>query len=253
MFRQCTEVVDHQAIDSAGSSPYHFAEPKASSCHDLVRSLSQQDNKDAGTSKFRGDVPPKKAKSPLSSGVDDSGHFHEATVGSSQGYFSGTTADYSSNSYRAKIATFSSGISEAYTKPLGLQRATFKGGTDETDRGHVQKPWNLDKYAEPVESPNAAVHRDQITSIEPNQWKPHLQIPHEKVIKPDKKEARKVVDCYRKTSYAVLIGNTVRVYDTKMYASLPLHNKCMVKERIKDASGNTRVKMSLKTLKSRLV
>ena len=54
------------------------------------------------------------------------------------------------------------------------------------------------------------------------------------------------------TSYAVLIGNTVRVYDTKMYAALPLHNKCMIKERVKDASGNTRVKMSLKTLQSRL-
>ena len=252
MYRQCTDVVDHQALCSAGSSPYHFAEPgEASCCHDLLKSLSQQDN-NAETSEFRGDVPPKKAKSPLSPGVGDSGHLHETTVGS-QGYFSGTTADYSSYSYRSKIATFSSGISEAYTKP-GLQRATFKGGADKTDRGHMHKPWNVDKCIEPVESPDAAVHRDQITSIDPNQQKPHLQIAkHEKVIKPDEKGERKVVDCYRKTSYAVLIGNTVRVYDTKMYAALPLHNKCMVKERVKDASGNTRVKMSLKTLQSRLV
>ena len=236
MYRQCTDVVDHQALGSGGSSPYHyFAEPEASCCHDLLRSLSQQDN-NAETSEFRGDVPPKKAKNSLSPGVGDSGHLHETTVGS-QGYFSGTTADYSSSSYRSKIATFSSGISEAYTKP-DLQRATCKGEAVETDRC----------------PPNAAVYHDQITSIDPNQQKPHLQIAkHEKVIKPDKKEERKVVDCYRKTSYAVLIGNTVRVYDTKMYAALPLHNKCMVKERVKDASGNTRVKMSLKTLQSRLV
>ena len=196
-------------------------------------------------------MPLKKSlRRPLPSGFDEIGRLEESTVGS-QGYFTGSTADYSSYSHRSKIATFSSGISEAYTKPLGLQRATFKGGADETDRGHV--PLNVDTCIEPVESPNAAVRHDQITSIDPNQQKPHLQVAkHEKVIKPDKKDERKVIDCYRKTSYAVLIGNTVRVYDTKMYASLPLHNKCMVKERVKDASGNTRVKMSLKTLQSRL-
>ena len=187
----------------------------------------------------------------MPSGFDEIGRLEESTVGS-QGYFTGSTADYSSYSHRSKIATFSSGISEAYTKPLGLQRTTFKGGADETDRGHV--PSNVDTCIEPVESPNAAVHRDQITSIDHNQQKPHLQVAkHEKVIKPDKKDERKV-DCYRKTNYAVLIGSTVRVYDT---IRCMLHcqytcNKCMVKERVKDAFGNTRVKMSLKTLQSRL-
>ena len=246
MYRQCTEVVDHQApVNCASSSPYHFAEPEASNYHDLVRLRSHPDNC-TEPSEFRGDVPPKKTRNPLPPGFDDSRYLHENTVGS-QGYFTGSTADYSSYSYRSKIATFSSGISEAHTKPLSLQRAKFKGGSDETDN----KPLNIDKCIEPVESPNAAVYRDQIG---PNQWKPHLQVTkQEKVIKPDKKNERKVADCYSKATYAVLIGNSVRIYDTKMYASLPLHNKCMVKERIKDASGNTRVKMSLKTLQSRLV
>ena len=245
MYRQCTEFVDHQAPGRGGSSPCHFAEPEASSCHDPLRSLSHQDN-NADISEFRGDVPPKKANGPLSPSGVDGGHLHETTVGS-QGYFTGSTADYSSHSYRSKIATFSPGISEAHTKPLDLQRTKFKGGADEADN----KPLNsVDRYIEPtLESPKtAAIYRDQVTSTGHN---PHLQVvKHETVIKPDKKDERKAADSYRKTTYAVLIGNTVRIYDTRMYASLPLYNKCMVKERIKDASGNTRVKMSLKTLQS---
>ena len=251
---QCTEpVVDHQAPALASYAPlspcHYFAEPKASNCQDLVRSLSYQDNC-TETSEFRGDVPPKKASGPLLPGGDDSEHLNESTVGS-QGYHTGSIADYSSHSYRSKIATFSSGISEAYTKP-GLQRSSFKGGADEADN----KPQNVDNCFEPsLESP-AAVYRNQVSCIGPNQLKPHLQVTTKpnKVTKPDEKLFdRRVADAYRKTTYAVLIGDTVRVCNTKVYASLPLCNKCMVKERIKDAFGNTRVKMSLKVLHSRLV
>ena len=54
-------------------------------------------------------------------------------------------------------------------------------------------------------------------------------------------------DCYKKLSYAVLVGNTVRTCNTKLYASLPLQNKYMVKQRVQDTSGATRIKLILKS------
>ena len=52
---------------------------------------------------------------------------------------------------------------------------------------------------------------------------------------------------YNKPTYAVLVGNTVKVYSTNMFASLPDHGKFMVKERQRDASGSTKVKLALKS------
>ena len=262
MYRQCSEVVDHQApAAGTSSSPYHFTVPEASNCQDLLGLLSHQDNS-RETSDFRGDLPPKKARSLFPPGFDDSGHslLDESTIGS-QGYFTGSTADYSSYSYRSKIATFSSGISEVYTKPAALQRANFKGKDDETDN----KPLSINKkiVEHSLELPSlgystqTAVYRNQAASFGPkshDEWKSHLQsTKHDKIIKSDKKDERKFTDYYKKATYAVLIGNTVRVCNTKLYASLPLCNKYMVKEKIKDASGNARVKLSLKTFYNRLV
>ena len=51
--------------------------------------------------------------------------------------------------------------------------------------------------------------------------------------------------CYLKSSYPVLVGNTVRTYNTKLYASLPQQNKYMVKQRVQDASGATKIKLVL--------
>lgn len=127
MYRQCSEVGDHQASFGASLSPFHFATPEASNCQDLVRLLNNQDN--STEARFRGDMPPKKQRGVFD---DSGGHLNEYTVGS-QGYFTGSAADYSSQSYRSKIATFSSGISDAHTKPIGLQHAQFKGGDDEAD------------------------------------------------------------------------------------------------------------------------
>ena len=58
-------------------------------------------------------------------------------------------------------------------------------------------------------------------------------------------------DCYMKSSYPVLVGNTVRTYNTKVYASLPQQNKYMVKQRVRDASGNTKAKLVLQSSNER--
>lgn len=254
MHRQCSEVVDNHQVPRVVSSLYHFAGPEASNCQDLLGGLLSHRGNSTETSDFRGDVP-KKGRGPLIPGFDDSGKLHESTVGS-QGYHTGSTADYSSHSFRSRIATFSSGISDAYTKPAGLQRAQFKGRDDEADHKLA-----LGKHLEPsLESPNTgynaqtAVYRNQVTSHTSNgQWKAYLQVPkQDKVIKADENAERKTAYYYKKATYTVLIGDTVRVCSTKLYATLPLHNKCMVKERIKDALGNTRVKLSLRTF-NRLV
>lgn len=239
-FCQCSEVVHHLL------SPYHFTEPEVSSCQNVLRSLSHQDNC-TEASEFRGDVPRKKVGRPLPPGFDESGHLNESTVGS-QGYFTASTADYSSQSYRSKIATFSSGISEAYTKPSGLQRASFMGGINEADN----KPLSINrKCVEPSLEPsnvhNATICHNQTISSGPEQWKSNLHVTKKLDSITDE---RKLADSYKKESYAVLIGNSVRICNTKLYASLPLCNKYMVKDRVKDASGITRVKLSLKTFES---
>jgi len=50
-----------------------------------------------------------------------------------------------------------------------------------------------------------------------------------------------------RTECPVLVGNNVRLYNTKMFGSLPQHCKYMVKIRVKDASGNYRTKLVLKS------
>ena len=257
MYRQCSEGVDHQAL-GACSSPYHFAaEPEALSCQDLVRLRRHQDTV-AETSDFRGDVPPKKTRATFPPGHDDGAHLlDEPTVGS-QGYFTGSTADYSSQSYRSKIATFSSSIAGPYAKPAGLQRASFNGEDYEADKkplsvnkGHLESSLLNVGY-----SAQTPLNNNHIlaTGTAQRMSYDHVQANrNDKTVKPNEKNERKAVEYYKKATYAVLIGNTVRVFNTKLYASLPLCNKCMVKERVKDSSGATRVKLKLKTFDSRLV
>lgn len=52
---------------------------------------------------------------------------------------------------------------------------------------------------------------------------------------------------YSKATYAVLIGDTVRVCNTKIYTSLPHSNKFLNKERHWDLNGITSVKLTLKS------
>ena len=52
---------------------------------------------------------------------------------------------------------------------------------------------------------------------------------------------------YNKATFAVLIGDSVKVYGTKQYASLPCHDKFMVKERIKGNAGVAKARLVLKS------
>ena len=61
-----------------------------------------------------------------------------------------------------------------------------------------------------------------------------------------------VIDSSLNPSYAVLVGNTVRAYSRELYASLPLQDKYMVKQRVQYASGVTRIKLVLKSGNERL-
>ena len=55
-----------------------------------------------------------------------------------------------------------------------------------------------------------------------------------------------------KLSYTVLVRNTVKTYNTKIFASLPQQTKYMVKQRVQDTSGATRIKLVLKSSHERL-
>jgi len=52
---------------------------------------------------------------------------------------------------------------------------------------------------------------------------------------------------YNKPTYSVLIGNSVKVYSTNIFASFPQSNKFLVKERHQDSTGITKVKLTLKS------
>ena len=56
-----------------------------------------------------------------------------------------------------------------------------------------------------------------------------------------------------KQSYTVLIGNSVRPVNAKLYASLPLQNKFMVKQQEQNVYGSTVVRLVLKSSHERLV
>ena len=53
---------------------------------------------------------------------------------------------------------------------------------------------------------------------------------------------------YIKPSYPILVGNFVKVYPTSLFASLPQHDKFLVKERLHDpTTGFTKSKLVLKS------
>ena len=57
-----------------------------------------------------------------------------------------------------------------------------------------------------------------------------------------------IVTGYIKPAYDVLVGDTVKVFSTNSFASLPRHDKFLVKERIHDPTvGYARAKLVLKS------
>ena len=64
---------------------------------------------------------------------------------------------------------------------------------------------------------------------------------------PEPKKVSTTGHGYNKSTYTVLIGDSVKVYSTSVFAALPCNNKFLVKERHQDLSGVTRVKLTLKS------
>ena len=243
-FRNCLGVDSYPAPNMLRFS-FYFATPKALNCHDLIEFRSHSDSY-REASQCRGDKPlMKQLIFPPSS--DDSGYL---STNGSQNCF---TADYSSSSHRARIATLSSGIPETNRKPQNLQRGNFKGGISEAD---FKPPNNFENEKNHLKSGNGTVYHEQSSSYRPAvQQKSYLHAA--KDIKQSSKldfipENNSIVEKkaagYGKSFYAVLIGNTVRVCNTKVYASLPVCDKYMIKERV---PGTNRMRLSLKTTGNR--
>ena len=57
----------------------------------------------------------------------------------------------------------------------------------------------------------------------------------------------------QRQSYVVLVGSSIRTVNTKLYTSLPVCNKFMVKQREQNLFGVTKVKLVLKSSHERLV
>ena len=75
----------------------------------------------------------------------------------------------------------------------------------------------------------------------------NLQQPCKHVID-DHIPTSQIVTGYIKPVYPVLVGNSVKVCSTSVFASLPQHDKFLVKERLRDPiAGFTRAKLVLKS------
>jgi len=193
------------------------------------------------TDTTRGDRTPKsKANQQFLSNFD--GLNDEHTIGSSK-YIASSVADYSSNSYRSSIVTARPLIADPYHKPRDLQCANFKGGENKPD-GKLFDEVSLAKKLMPAATKEGSwdYHEASVVENATKDTKMSLKLHRSE-------EAHKYPKAsvgFNKPSYPVLIGNNVVVCETKLFASLPLHDKYIVKERVQCASG-VRAKLVLKS------
>jgi len=151
-----------------------------------------------------------------------------------EGTFANCTAvnssNYSQGTYRSQIA-------------VSLQRSKLSG-----EESVANKATNKVLFRKQV---NYGQHNYREPHVHNNNYKQHGRKEWESPTKAEKREAHTqepaVSPGYSKPTYAVLVGRIVTVYDTKRFASLPNCSKFMVKERIKDSSGATKVKLALKS------
>jgi len=129
-------------------------------------------------------------------------------------------SNYSQNTYRSQIA-------------IGLQHSKLTGVESVAD-----KAANLNKALLNKKDGKLCYREDWETSTNAHKREVHAQEPEHIVSSGHG---------YSRPTYAVLIGQTVTVYDTSRFASLPNCSKFMVKERIKDSFGATKVKLALKS------
>ena len=130
---------------------------------------------------------------------------------------------------------------------VGLQCSKLTGEESVAD-----KATNKVQLGEQQTTLNNGPHSYREPRVPPsNHYKQHSRKDLEKPIKTWKREEHTqeavASSGYNKPTYAVLVGRTVMVYDTSRFASLPNCSKFMVKERIKDSSGATKVKLALKS------
>jgi len=196
--------------------------------------------------------------------ADNGRSYNEATTGmSSSGYYSGVSSNYSQHTYRSQIVGLQRsnffGVDSVPDKttdsvhlsklqclqPQGLQRSNILGVDSVSDKAvdneHLSNPQdNAVHHGYKEACVPIGQHKQQ--SIRKNDWNPPADVwkKEETVHEPATKSG------YTKPTYAVLIGNTVMVYDTIRFTSLPKYSKFMVKERQRDSLGVTRIKLALK-------
>ena len=173
-------------------------------------------------STFRGDRPPSQRNNQLfqEQGAyvgTGYGNQSESTYIQSQGYVA--SANYSTLSYRSQI------VVALPSTPLKNPSHQGKESIPPDTKPNLMHDNNvLDDRAIPKPAPAPDYDNGAIYNAD--------------IIKKD--------SGYNKLTYPVLVGNTVKVYGTRIFAALPSQSKFMVKERQKDASGVTRVKLALK-------
>ena len=206
------------------------------------------------------------------SSVDDGNSYYESTFGSTSGYFSDT--NYSGHSYKSQIAisgpSNTTQLSTATDRRINLVRSNFKGETCVPDKGndlHVEqgpvpeiyenngsdrlydyyssqksgsKPPGLNNVH--LDSKNSTPRKIQSSGINTD----HAVIANDSLKTRKDDKVTSPTKGYSKLTYTVLIGNSVKVYNTTM-ASNPHYDKFIVKERYKDTSGITKTKLALKS------
>ena len=201
-----------------------------------------------GSSSFSSLKRPVSSSNPLRSfaSTDDGRSFNETTVGlSSSGYCTGRS-DYSESSFKARIAVGGSlaGVySETDKVPCRKVDCEEKLGnlsmTEITDVDAHSK--HNDLFTQSKQFHSNHMH-DGHTHI-PNELFPIAKRTHQYIENQPTAVETAVTKVppttnktngYSKSTYAVLVGNNVKVYNTTLFASLPHHNKFMVKERLKD-------------------
>ena len=232
---------------------------------------------------IRGDKPPATSalNAKLSHSVksfDDGRNFNENAYGT-PGYYT-ASSNYSDQSYKSRIVGGGSGNSN--NVKATLTRSTFQGMECVADKAvSVQRPHTVktshkvsiqDDYQDPTRFREIPHSNDyDVSSLKVNypEKRPAAKNIHNKEaldssnafskeqkihqpVKPSTPSkllvpSKKVATAYNKSTYAVLIGDSVKVCSTHTFAALPCHNKFLVKERFQDLSGVTRVKLTLKS------
>ena len=214
---------------------------------------------------------------------DDGRSFNENAFGT-PGYYT-ASSNYSDQSYKSRIVGGGSGNSN--NVKATLTRSTFQGMECVADKAvSVQRPHTVktshkvsiqDDYQDQTrfrEIPHGNDCAD-VSSLKVNypEKRPAAKNIHnekgykealdssnafskgQKIHQPVKPStpskllvpSKKVATAYNKSTYAVLIGDSVKVCSTHTFAAFPCHNKFLVKERFQDLSGVTRVKLTLKS------